>query len=82
MIIGDTYGSQIHKDKAVSRGGRRERKGSCWRWMVVIMVQPCEMYLMPLNCTLKMIKMVNFMAHRYFTIIKYVKLSQNTVTTR
>ena len=40
---------------------------------MVIMVQPCEMYLMPLNCTLKMIKMVNVMAHRYFTIIKNVK---------
>ena len=38
--------------------------------MMVVMVQPCEMYLMPLNGTLKM---VNFMAHRYFTIIKNVK---------
>ena len=41
--------------------------------MMVVMVQPCEMYLMPLNSTLKMVKMVNFMAHRYFTIIKNVK---------
>lgn len=34
-----------------------------WRRMVVVIAQQCEMYLMPLNCR---VKMVNFM-YLYFT---------------
>lgn len=44
--------------------------GKFQRWAVVIDVQQRECHLVPLNCTLKTVKMVNFILHIYFTTIK------------
>lgn len=33
-----------------------EEMKNFWHWMVVMIMQPCKMYLMQLNCTHKMAK--------------------------